>query len=53
MCSFTLAHGAQLALFVGAAVADVELDVKAGLVRFVCNFPLAWGVQLAPLSEWL
>jgi len=35
VCQLRLVFGLQLALFVGVAVADVEVDVVAGVVLFV------------------
>ena len=35
VCKLRLVFGLQLVLFVGVAVADVEVDVVAGVVRFV------------------
>jgi len=35
VCHLRLVFGVQLALFVGVAVADVEVDVVAGVVLFV------------------
>jgi len=48
VCKLPLARGAQLALLVGIAMTDVELDVVAGVVRFfrvghlaICRFRAA------------
>jgi len=48
VCKLRPVFGLQLALFVGVAVADVEVDVVAGVVLFV-----SWdGVQVAA-CVWL